>query len=131
MSMGTPTTISIMGFYIINLIFPIVSSIDSAYNDNKRIDSEILNEIPNLGMNMCAVECLSYHDCLSVNYNTENFICQLNTEDSSVVSATNYRYATRSELANAKVGKCVIIVKFHGNIVSMKFHGNMSFLFFK
>ncbi|MES1920613.1 hypothetical protein MHBO_002264 [Bonamia ostreae] len=85
----------------------IVSGVDSVNKHDKRIVSETLLEIPNIGVNMCAAECLLYHDCLSVDYHIEKFICQLNTEDSEVFDAKNYKYATKSDLKsvpNAKVG---------------------------
>lgn len=83
-----------------------VVSIEDMYQGNKLKGVEILLEIPNIGVNTCAAECLAYVDCLSVNYDMESYVCELNTEISDDIDEKKDKYihATKLQLqTNPKV----------------------------
>lgn len=82
-------------------------TVNELYQRNKMVVSKTLAEIPAIGINTCAAECIAFTDCLSVNFNTEQMVCELNTEDANIVDDTQhkYMYATKSQLQTAsKVG---------------------------
>lgn len=82
-------------------------TVNELYQRNKMVVSKTLAEIPAIGINTCAAECIAFTDCLSVNFNTEQMVCELNTEDANIVDDTQhkYMYATNSQLQTAsKVG---------------------------
>ncbi|XP_061191824.1 sushi, von Willebrand factor type A, EGF and pentraxin domain-containing protein 1-like [Saccostrea echinata] len=68
------------------------------FEHDKKIVSDTLYQIPGIGLNMCAAECMANTECLSVNYNTKYFICYLNKEDSSIENAKHYSSVTKSQL---------------------------------
>nr|XP_022316773.1 sushi, von Willebrand factor type A, EGF and pentraxin domain-containing protein 1-like [Crassostrea virginica] len=86
-----------------------VVSIEDMYQGNKLKGVEILLEIPNIGVNTCAAECLAYVDCLSINYDMESYVCELNTEISDDIDEKKDKYihATKLQLqTNPKIHVC-------------------------
>lgn len=82
-------------------------TVNELYQRNKMVVSKTLADIPAIGIHTCAAECIAFTDCLSVNFNTEQMVCELNTEDANIVDDTQhkYMYATKSQLQTAsKVG---------------------------
>lgn len=83
-------------------------TVNELYQRNKMGVSKTLAQIPAIGINTCAAECMAFTNCLSVNFNTEQLVCELNTDDANIVDDTQHRYmyATKSQLNTAsKVGK--------------------------
>lgn len=78
-------------------------TVNDLYQRNKMVVSKTLAQISAIGINTCAAECVAYTDCLSVNFNMEQLVCELNTDDANIVDDTQnrYMYATKSQLHTA------------------------------
>ncbi|XP_061179392.1 signal peptide, CUB and EGF-like domain-containing protein 1 [Saccostrea echinata] len=50
-----------------------------------RLDGFTAEEIPNIGVHACIKECLLRKHCQSINYNTQQFLCEINDKSSDII----------------------------------------------
>lgn len=60
------------------ILLAVLSLIAGEYDYGYRVDNQLLNSFNDVGERSCCEECIAYTNCQSVNYNKNNYSCELN-----------------------------------------------------
>uniref|UniRef100_A0A8W8KYY0 Apple domain-containing protein n=1 Tax=Magallana gigas TaxID=29159 RepID=A0A8W8KYY0_MAGGI len=60
------------------VLLSLLSLIAGEYDYGYRVDNQLLKSFNDTGERSCCKECIAYTNCQSVNYNKNNYSCELN-----------------------------------------------------
>lgn len=60
------------------ILLSVLSLIAGEYDYGYRVDNQLLKSFNDVGERSCCEECIAYTNCQSVNYNKNNYSCELN-----------------------------------------------------
>eukprot|EP00105_Crassostrea_gigas_P034225 XP_019918373.1 PREDICTED: uncharacterized protein LOC105317324 [Crassostrea gigas] len=81
------------------ILLSVLSLIAGEYDYGYRVDNQLLKSFNDVGERSCCKECIAYTNCQSVNYNKNNYSCELNYQHISGPGKTihaEYVYMDRS-----------------------------------